>query len=95
MLAITVYYLSMTTLQSFHLSQLQRVREWRGMTQEQLSEAANISLSTLQKQERGAQRDASLSIAIPLARALGVSVEALSVAEITNKLLKAREAKSA
>ena len=76
---------------TFGLSQLKRLRDWRNITQEGLAEAANISLSTIQKQERGVQKDTALSIAFPLAQALGVSIEALFDASITNKLLKSQK----
>ena len=69
----------------FSLSQLKRLREWRGLTQEELAEASGVKLSSIQKQERGVQDDAKLSVAAPLASTLDVPVEALFSAEITDK----------
>lgn len=77
-----------TTGRTFGLSQLQALRNWRKMTQEQLSDASGVVLSTIQKQERGILNDASLSVACPLAEALDVPIEALIDAAISRKLLE-------
>lgn len=69
----------------FSLNQLKRLREWRGLTQQELSEASGVKLSSIQKHERGVQNDAALSIAAPLARALEVPLEALFLQELSDK----------
>ncbi|MFC6617961.1 helix-turn-helix domain-containing protein [Deinococcus radiophilus] len=61
----------------YNLTGLKGIREARGITQQQLSEQAGVSIATIQKQEQGVQRDVSLSIALPIAQALEVSVEQL------------------
>jgi transcriptional regulator with XRE-family HTH domain len=50
---------------------LQRLRTWRGLTQEQLEEASGIAKRTLTRYERG-HRGPGLDQLVLLARALGV-----------------------
>ena len=56
--------------------QLQRLRTSRGLTQEQLAVAANLSCAFLTRLELG-QHDPSLSTLVRLAKALRVSVTVL------------------
>ncbi len=72
----------------YALSQLQRLRLWRRLTQTQLADLSGIKLSTIQKHERGVQKSAALDVAGPLAHALQVSIEALFTASVSNKLLE-------
>lgn len=72
----------------FNLDLMKGIREERGLTQQQLADKSRVPIATIQKQEQGVQRDASLSIAIPLAEALGVSVEDLCSVSITRKNVK-------
>lgn len=74
------------------LSQLKRLREWRGFTQAMLSELSGVRLTTIQKHERGVQRSAALDIAAPLAQALKVPIEALFSVEISNGILESQTA---
>lgn len=83
LLAVSVYSSDM----QFALTQLKRLREWRGLTQGELSEASGVKLSSIQKQERGVQEDALLSNAVQLAKTLEVPVEALFTAAITDKCI--------
>lgn len=68
----------------FNLDRLKALREEKKLTQQQLSDASGIPIATIQKQEQGIQKDASLSIAAPLAVALGVTIESLCSATITS-----------
>ncbi|THF88490.1 helix-turn-helix transcriptional regulator [Deinococcus sp. KSM4-11] len=74
--------------QSYALTQLKPLREWRHLTQAQLADLSGVKLTTIQKHERGVQRSAALDVAAPLARALQVSIDALYDASISNKLLQ-------
>lgn len=69
----------------FNLDRLKSVREEKKLTQQQLSDLSGIPIATIQKQEQGIQKDASLSIAAPLAAALGVAIEDLYSIRITSK----------
>lgn len=55
-------------------------RRLRGLSQEQLSKKAGISLGNLRKLENGQRKImcAQLNTILPLARALGVTVEELA-----------------
>ncbi|MDL2342604.1 MULTISPECIES: helix-turn-helix transcriptional regulator [Deinococcus] len=75
-------------VRAYGLSQLQTLRAWRKLTQQQLSDVSGVKLSTIQKQERGVVEDAVVSVAAPIAEALAVPVEALWDASITKKLLE-------
>ena len=57
-------------------------RRQRGLSQEQLAEKAGISLGNLRKLENGQRKimRAQLNTILPLARALGVTVEQLAQA---------------
>lgn len=70
---------------TYHLSQLKRVREWRGLTQQQLAEQSGVAISAIQKHERGAWQDTALSVAAKLSETLNVPIEALYDAAITSK----------
>ncbi|WP_081908932.1 helix-turn-helix transcriptional regulator [Deinococcus sp. YIM 77859] len=72
----------------YALSQLKRLRVWRRLTQSELSAISGVKISTIQKHERGAIQTASLDIAAPLAEALGVPIEALFSAKISNQVLE-------
>ncbi|WP_407540496.1 helix-turn-helix transcriptional regulator [Deinococcus radiomollis] len=65
------------------MTQLKALRELRGLTQEALATQVGISTSTVQKHEQGVLSNVSLNIALPIARALSVSVEELCAVEIT------------
>lgn len=52
-------------------------REFRGLTQEQLAQAAGISSSYLSQIETG-RRDGTLEVMVRLARALGVMIDDLA-----------------
>lgn len=69
----------------FNLDLLKAVRDSKKLTQQQLSDLSGVPIATIQKQEQGIQKDASLSIASPLSVALGVSIEELCSAAITSK----------
>ncbi|GAA5514913.1 hypothetical protein Dcar01_03677 [Deinococcus carri] len=76
---------------TYGLSQLQALRKWRRMTQQELSEASGVALSTIQKQERGNLEDAAVSVAGPLAKALAVPIEALWDTAFSKELLEQGE----
>lgn len=75
----------------FSLDRLKSVREEKKLTQQQLSDLSGVPIATIQKQEQGIQKDASLSIAAPLAAALGIAIEDLYSARITSKNVKSEE----
>lgn len=77
---------------TYVLSELQRLRTWRNLSQQGLSDASGVPLSTIQKQERRAMKDTTLSTAAALAEALGVPVEALYTPSVTTRLLEHVEA---
>ncbi|TDE85973.1 helix-turn-helix domain-containing protein [Deinococcus sp. S9] len=79
----------------YALSQLKRLRNWRRLTQQELSVRSGIKVSTIQKHERGAIRTASLDVAASLAEALQVPVEALFSVDISNRMLEQLSAKEA
>lgn len=58
---------------------IQELRKERGMTQQELSVAAGVKISTLQKIERAQSLPlgTSVEVAVRLARVLGCSVEDL------------------
>lgn len=80
---------------TYSLSELGRLRRWRGLSQSGLSQLSGVPTTTIQKHERGAYADAALSVALPLAEALRVPVEALCSAEVSSKLLQQQEAQPA
>ncbi len=69
----------------FNLTRLKAIRIEKGLTQKQLSEISGVKLSSIKSQEQGVQKDAFLSLAAPLAQALGVRIEDLFFANITIK----------
>lgn len=75
----------------FSLDRLKSVREEKRLTQQQLSDLSGVPIATIQKQEQGIQKDASLSIAAPLAAALGIAIEDLYSIRITSKNVKGEE----
>ena len=79
---------------SYGLSQLQRIRNWRGLSQSGLSDVSGVKMSTIQKHERGIMTDVWLSVAEPLADALEVPVRALHDVTLSNELLKQSDAKT-
>jgi transcriptional regulator with XRE-family HTH domain len=68
--------LTLDTLLLYIAANLRRVRQQRGITQEQLAEAAGIELRTMQAVEVGRQ-SMSLGTLVRLANALDVSPGAL------------------
>ena len=58
-------------------SRLRRSRDERGMTQEQLAEAADLSVATIQKLEQGQRKSASTATLIALANVLDVGLSDL------------------
>ena len=73
----------------YKLTQLQTIRNARGLTQGQLAELAGVSKAVVKKHETGGATDVYLSVAHKLAQALNVPMEALFLPEITSKVLKA------
>lgn len=72
----------------FGLTQLRVLRVWRKMSQQALSEASGVLLTTIQKHERGGLKDATLGVATRLARALNVPIEALYDVSISKNMLE-------
>ena len=62
---------------------LKELRQTAGMTQVRLSEASGVPLPTIRDYEQG-KREPLLSNAYRLARALGVSLDALPADELTH-----------
>lgn len=56
---------------------IKEVREAKNMTQEELSEASGVSRGTISALENGTSRATTTKTLMNIARALGVSVEAL------------------
>ncbi|WP_082505622.1 helix-turn-helix transcriptional regulator [Deinococcus sp. Leaf326] len=69
----------------FNLDRLKTIREEKKLTQQQLSTLSGVAVQTIQKQEQGVQKDASLSIAGPLAAVLEVPIEQLCSTLFTSK----------
>jgi DNA-binding XRE family transcriptional regulator len=56
---------------------LQQLREQAGLTQERLAEASGVNVWTIRNYEQG-RREPNWKVAIYLARAIGVTVEAFA-----------------
>lgn len=56
---------------------IKEVREAKNMTQEELSEASGVSRGTISALENGTSRATTTKTLMSIARALGVSIEAL------------------
>jgi XRE family transcriptional regulator of biofilm formation len=56
---------------------VQRLREQRGLTVQELAERAGTTYQTIWRIERGEQRDPSVALTRGIARALGVGVDYL------------------
>lgn len=56
---------------------LQKIRKTKDITQKQLSEETNLSISYIQKLEAGNRKKPSYEVATKLADALGVKTEEL------------------
>lgn len=56
---------------------IKEVREAKNMTQEELSEASGVSRGTISALENGTSRATTTKTLMNIARALGVTVEAL------------------
>jgi transcriptional regulator with XRE-family HTH domain len=56
---------------------LKKLREEAGLTQRELAERAEVSLSIVFQIEQGAKKDPRISTLVALAEALGVSVDEL------------------
>ncbi|MDD4875041.1 MAG: helix-turn-helix transcriptional regulator [Candidatus Pacebacteria bacterium] len=62
---------------NFYLSNLKRLREQKGWTQEKLAQQSGVSYHTLIKIERGTIQDPRIETVANIARALGLSLDEL------------------
>lgn len=60
---------------------IKEIREKRGMTQEELAEKSGVSRTTISALENGTERATMTKTLINLAKALGVTVDAIFFAE--------------
>lgn len=70
------------------LRNLKAIRQKRGLTQNDLAEAAGVKVDAIRNHEQGAVQDTLLSLAYPLAKALEVSIEELFLPETSHKTLE-------
>lgn len=59
------------------MKRLREHREARGLSREALAREAGVSAALIQAHEQGRNRDTHVSVAAPLARALGIKMEEL------------------
>lgn len=59
-------------------TRLKAIREKRGWSQSELAERAHVPYETIYRVERGTHQEPRISIAVKLARALGVSLDVLA-----------------
>ena len=59
-------------------ARLKRLRERRGWSQQELAERAEVPYETIYRVERGRHQEPRVSVAVKLARALGVSLDVLA-----------------
>jgi transcriptional regulator with XRE-family HTH domain len=75
----TVEAASMTERVSLLAQRLKQLREAAGMTQQGLANAAGLSMAVVSQLEQGLRADPRTSTLVALAKALGVTVDALAV----------------
>lgn len=63
------------------MKRLREHREARGFSREALAREAGVSAALIQAHEQGRNRDTHVSVAAPLARVLGISMEELFAPE--------------
>ena len=63
------------------MKRLREHREARGLSREALAREAGVSAALIQAHEQGRNHDTHVSVAAPLARALGIRMEELFAAE--------------
>lgn len=63
------------------MKRLREHREAKGLSREALARKAGVSAALVQAHEQGRNNDTHVSVAAPLARALGITMEDLFAAE--------------
>lgn len=58
-------------------ARLKRIREVRGLSQQELADKAGVPYMTIYRAERAINQEPRISVAVKLARALGVTVDYL------------------
>lgn len=69
------------------LRNLKLLREQQGWTQQELADKAGVKVDVVRNHEQNKVEDTLLSIAHPIAKALGVQIEALFLSESSHKTL--------
>lgn len=69
------------------LRNLKLLREQQGWTQQELADKAGVKVDVVRNHEQNKVEDTLLSIAYPIAKALGVQIEALFLPESSHKTL--------
>lgn len=69
------------------LRNLKALRDERGWTQQELADKAGVKVDVIRNHEQNKVEDTLLSIAHPIANALGVEIEALFLPESSHKTL--------